>query len=88
MSNAVQQFAPPDKPEPKNHKRPLEYDPHSEIVRDVHAPKVIALSIATIWRLRKAGLFVPTIRLGKNSVGFRRADLQAWLAARTEAGNR
>jgi prophage regulatory protein len=61
------------------HKRALTYDASSEIVRAVHAPLVIGLSYETIWRRRRAGDFPPAIRLGDNSVGFRRRDLHAWL---------
>ena len=63
-------------------KRSLNTDPAAEIVRAAHLPKATGLSAVTIWRRRKAGQFVPAIKLGDNSVGFRRADIAAWLAAR------
>ena len=63
-------------------RRPLVYDPHSEIVRNEHTPIVVGLSLPSIWRRRQNGKFVPAIQLGPNSVGFRRRDLEQWLAAR------
>jgi prophage regulatory protein len=68
----------------RNRKRPLAYNPVSEIVRNEHTPIVTGLSLATIWRLRRDGKFPPAIRLGENSVGFRRSDLNAWLDTRTQ----
>jgi predicted DNA-binding transcriptional regulator AlpA len=67
---------------PKPRRRPLIYDPRSEIVRELHLPLVIGISLPTAWRLQRAGQFVPRIQLSKNSVGFRRADLEAWLTSR------
>jgi len=54
----------------------------SEVVRHKDVAAATGLSRVTIWRLRKAGAFVPTIKLGAHSVGYRRSDLARWLAAR------
>ncbi len=69
-----------------NHKKPLAYNPVSEIVRLEHAPIVTGLSSVTIWRRCKDDDFVPRIQLGKNSVGFRRSDIAAWLSERERTG--
>ena len=69
-----------DKPKGR---RPLAYRSDSEIIRAEHAPLVTGLSSTTIWRRRKAGQFVPEIKLGENSIGFRRADIVAWLEQRS-----
>ncbi len=76
------QITTPDSTPPRNHKRPLQYDPHSEIVRAEHFNRPTGLSNTTVWRLRKAGKFVPIIKLGDNSIGARRSDITAWLAER------
>jgi predicted DNA-binding transcriptional regulator AlpA len=66
----------------RNRRRPLTYNPQSEIVRAEHFRLVTGLSNTTIWRYRKAGKFVAILRLGDNSVGARRRDLEAWLDSR------
>ena len=40
------------------------------------------LSPATVWRLVRAGRFPAPIRLGVRAVGWRRADIQTWVASR------
>ena len=65
-----------------NYKRPLTYNPQSDIVRAEHWPIVTGLSSTTIWRYRKAGRFVSVIQLGENSCGARRRDLEKWLDER------
>lgn len=67
---------------PRNYRRPLAYDPQSEIVRGEHFDRATGLSNTTIWRYRKAGKFVAVIQLGDNSIGARRSDIAAWLAER------
>jgi predicted DNA-binding transcriptional regulator AlpA len=63
-------------------KRPLVYDPQAEIVREKFLPIVTGMSNTTIWRWRRAGKFVSAIQLGPNSLGFKRAEIMAWLEAR------
>ena len=65
-----------------NNKKPLAYDPRSEVVRCCHFPIVTGLSEVTCWRLRDKGDFPPVIQLSENSKGARRRDLEAWLASR------
>jgi predicted DNA-binding transcriptional regulator AlpA len=45
---------------------------------------VLGISEPTVWRLRRAGKFVPAIRLSKNAIGFRRSDLELWLVSQQE----
>lgn len=47
-----------------------------EVVELGYAPSEVSL-----WRMRKRDDFPKAIRLGPNSIAFRRADLDAWLAA-------
>lgn len=48
---------------------------------DVHAvARKASVSPATIWRLRAAGKMPAPIRIG-HSIRWRRADIEAWIAA-------
>ena len=58
------------------------YDPTSAIVRGFDLRLAIGISQTTIWRLRRAGKFPPHVQLGENAVGWRRSDLEAWIAHR------
>lgn len=51
-------------------------------------PEVIAtvgLSRPSIYRLKDAGAFPKQIKLGASSVGWLRAEIEAWIAARVSA---
>ncbi len=41
-----------------------------------------APSEVSLWRMRKRGDFPAPIRLGPNSIAFRKSDLDAWLTSR------
>lgn len=56
--------------------------PASLVVRKKEAAKLCAISIATLDRLRAVGSFVRPIQLGEQAIGFRRADLEAWIDSR------
>lgn len=43
--------------------------------------RMCAISPATAWRLRAAGVLPPAILLSSQCVRFRRSDVEAWLAA-------
>ena len=61
------------------------YDPGSTIVRGYHLPLAVGLSVTTAWRLRRAGKFPKHVQLGENAIGWRRSDLEAWIARRRGA---
>lgn len=69
---------------------PEEKSPNSHhqayIVRPRDLPAFTGLSRTTIWRLERAGLFVRRIRLSAGAVGYRMADIQAWLDSRQTVG--
>lgn len=57
-----------------------------EIIRPKDLPKVTGLSRTTIWRLEKNNQFVKKIRLSQNAIGYRRSDIERWIANREESG--
>lgn len=46
--------------------------------------QVTSLSSATIWRLRQKGEFPDPVRLSPGRMGWRRRDVESWLAARQD----
>ena len=52
------------------------------IYREKDVLALVRISKATLWRWRKAGEFPPPIQLGPNTVGWRRGDVDEWLASR------
>ncbi len=42
----------------------------------------VQLSRTTIWRLEKSGQFPKRVRLGQNSVGWLKGDIDTWLESR------
>ncbi len=62
------------------------YSPASDIIVPRHLPQAVGLSSTTVWRLRRAGEFPRPIRLSVGRIGWRRADLEAWLSAREAVG--
>lgn len=52
------------------------------IYRRTQLPGLVGLSLATIDRLRRTGDFPAPVRLGVQAVGFRKADIDTWLATR------
>jgi prophage regulatory protein len=46
------------------------------------------LSSTTVWRMRRRGEFPEPIRLSPGRVGYRRADVAAWLEQRSAGGSR
>lgn len=55
-----------------------------EIVRKRRLPALLGISTATIDRIRKDPSygFPAPVRLGEQAIGWLRADIEAWLAAR------
>ena len=65
--------------------RSTPYDPAADIVRPRHLPQAVGLSEITIRRWRQRGEFPEPIRLGPQAIGWRRIDIDAWLASRRPA---
>lgn len=59
-----------------------QYTEFRRILRRQHVEQLTGLSYTTIWRKEKAGEFPQRVRLGKNSVGWREADVMEWLDGR------
>jgi prophage regulatory protein len=74
----------PDRPR-KGFRR---YQPDAEIVAPFFLPYVVGFSTTTAWRLRRRGLFPAPIRLSAGRVGWRRRDLEEWLAERAAAASK
>ena len=45
--------------------------------------QITGLSMTTLWRQEREGYFPARIRLTNHSVGWRRSDIEAWLATRS-----
>lgn len=56
-----------------------------ELIRPRDVRAVVGLSRSRVYELVQAGQFPKPIRLSERAVGWRRADLDAWLAAREAA---
>lgn len=61
------------------------FDPHAEIISPRDVRLIVGIAPVTIWRLRREGKFPPPLRLTKGRIGWRRADLERWLAEREQA---
>jgi prophage regulatory protein len=59
---------------------------------DVLSPRVVEARLGidqtTIWRMRRRHEFPEPIQLSPGRVGYRRADIEAWLTARGTSGGR
>jgi prophage regulatory protein len=56
--------------------------------RLLRLPMVVArvgLSETTIWRLRRRGQFPHPVRISPGCVAWREADVESWIASRSEA---
>jgi prophage regulatory protein len=63
-------------------RRRTPYNPESSIVAPRHLQDAVGLSAVTIWRLRRAGRFPAPLVLSTGRIGWRRSDLELWLASR------
>ena len=59
---------------------------NSNIARPRDLPYLTGLSRTTIWRLERSGDFPNRIRLSAGAVGYRMADIRAWLDSRKTVG--
>lgn len=53
-----------------------------QIIRPKNLPAITGLSRTSIWRLERAGNFPRRVRLTAGAVGYRRAEVEQWLADR------
>lgn len=53
-----------------------------QVIRPRNVPAYTGLSNSTINRLRAEGDFPKARRLGRQAIGFIRAEIDAWLASR------
>ena len=60
--------------------------PQDRILRPRELASYVGLSLATLWRLRRAGSLPEPLRLSPNCVGWRISVVDAWLATRTNTG--
>lgn len=61
------------------------YDPAADIIRPYHIRQATGLSTTTVWRYRQRGGFPEALRLTDGTIGWRRADISAWLESRGRA---
>ncbi|MDI3465641.1 MAG: hypothetical protein OJF50_004462 [Nitrospira sp.] len=54
-----------------------------EIIRIKHVQRRLSLSRSAIYSLMDAGEFPPPIQLSRRAIGWRQADIDAWLKSRT-----
>lgn len=63
----------------------MSHAPSAEHTRILRKPAVLArtgLSDTTIWRLERKGEFPRSLRISAGAVGWREADIDAWIAER------
>lgn len=53
-----------------------------EVIRRKELCKITGVSMTTLWRWEREGDFPARIRLSTHSVGWRRSDIETWLATR------
>ena len=78
------------RPIPATQKRVLIQEPEvvrvikttGEVIRRKELCQITGLSMVTLWRQEREGYFPARIRLTNHSVGWRRSDVEAWLASR------
>lgn len=58
--------------------------PECEVVRSKDLRQLTGLSRSSIWRLERDGDFPARVRLTRSGVGWRRTDIEAWLATRPQ----
>jgi prophage regulatory protein len=56
-----------------------------KIIRVKHLAAKIGLSVSTIWRMEKAGLFPKRRRISAGAVGWLESEVDEWLKTREAA---
>lgn len=69
----------------KNPVRPGGTSDKGAIIREKALGEETGLSRTTRWRLRQRGEFPRPIRLGPNSIGYLRVEVERWLSERDRA---
>jgi prophage regulatory protein len=52
------------------------------IIREPECAALTGLSRSTRWRLERAGQFPRRVRISPSCIGWRRSEIQAWIAER------
>lgn len=53
-----------------------------QLLRPAQVASLLNVHRCTLWRWMKAGNFPEPVKLGAKATGFRRSDVEAWLASR------
>ena len=88
MSYPQTQGAPPEYPVTDTYRQQSPRPGGTNDSRDLPTPEVIAicgLSRSTIYEMIGRGEFPAPVKLGARAVGWRRSDIEAWLASRRPA---
>ena len=89
MSYPQTQGAPPEYPVTDTHRQQSPRPPEVPMIPEIYRlPEVIAicgLSRSTIYEMIGRGEFPAPVKLGARAVGWRRSDIEAWLASRRPA---
>lgn len=64
------------------------FSPTPGILRLKHVQHRLALSRSAIYARMAAGDFPPAIQLGPRAIGWRQADIDAWVESRTRQGHK
>jgi predicted DNA-binding transcriptional regulator AlpA len=56
------------------------------MLRPKEWPPIVGISIATIYRMIESGEFPKPTKLGKQAVGLRKSQLEAWIKQRETLG--
>ncbi len=54
------------------------------VLRKPEVFHLVALSDSTIWRMEKSGLFPKRLKIGGNSVGWLKSEIDEWIETRAE----
>ena len=71
--------------QPSRKRTAAAFDPLALIIGPRHLRLVVGLSVVTVWRLRRAGLFPVPLKLSAGRIGWRKSDLDQWLSEREAA---
>lgn len=58
-----------------------------KFLRPMDVCALLGISRPTLWRLRRAGSFPHPTALSQRSIGWRRAEVEAWIASRAKVGS-